>query len=109
MSKGYNKNGLYVDTGLLRNHISKLQEEKKLASKLYNNIAAMKSMADPAVAYQYDSALRDAAKMIEYFQAMAKKLAEVDEEAIMLSRDVRGMIENSTELNQSIVSKEIML
>ena len=109
MSKSYNKNGLYVDTGLLRNHISKLQEEKKLASTLYNNIAAMKAMADPSVAYQYDSALRDAAQMVEYFRAMANQLTETDEEAIRLSRDVRGVIEDSTELIQRIVPKGFML
>ena len=109
MSKDYNKNGLYVDTGLLRDHISKLREEKKLASRLFENIAFMKAFADPAVAHQYDLALRDIDRMIEYFDAMTNRLADVCDEATLLSGELRGMIEDSTDLSRRIVAESIML
>ena len=108
MNKSDN-NGLYVDTGLLRNHISKLREEKKLASRLYENIAVMKTVADPMVAYQYDSVLRDIEQVIEYFNAMANQLAHIADEAVQLSQELRDMIEDSTDLSQHITSKNFVL
>ena len=98
-----------MDTGLLRNHISKLREEKKLASRLYENIAVMKTVADPMVAYQYDSVLRDIEQVIEYFNAMANQLAHIADEAVQLSQELRDMIEDSTDLSQHITSKNFVL
>lgn len=109
MSKDYNRNGLYVDTGLLRDHISKLREEKKLASRLFENIAFMKAFADSAVVHQYDLALRDIDRMIEYFDAMANLLAHVCDDATQISGELRGVIENSTDLSRRIVAESIML
>lgn len=109
MSKAYHKNGLYVDTGLLRDHISKLQEEKNLAYRLYEEIAVMKIAADPTAVYRYDSVLRDIAQMIEYFNTMANLLTRVDDEAVQLSKELRGVIKDSTELNQHIVAEKFVL
>ena len=108
MSKVY-RNGLYVDTGLLRDHVSKLREEKKLASRLYENVVVMKAMADPMESYRYDAVLRDVAQLIEYFDAMAKQLAHVEDEAVRLSDSLRGIIEDSTALSQRITDAEILL
>lgn len=108
MRKDYH-NGLYVDTGLLRDHVSKLREEKKLASKLYENIVVMKAMADPTESYRYDVVLRDVAQLIEYFEAMAKQLTHVADDAVQLSNHLRGMIEDSTELSRRITDAQILL
>lgn len=109
MSKDNNKNSLYVDTGLLRDHISKLREEKKLASRLYENIAVMKTFADPMVTYQYDLLLRDIEQMIEYFNTMANQLADIHDEAVQLSHELRGMIEDSTDLSRHITVENFSL
>lgn len=108
MNKGYN-NGLYVDTGLLRDHISKLREEKKLASRLYESIAAMKTAADPMAAHQYDSVLGDIGQMIEFFKAMANQLDHIDDEAVQLSHELRGIIKDSTDLSQRITAENFVL
>lgn len=109
MSRGYNKNGLYIDIGLLRDHISKLREEKKLVSGLYENIAVMKTAADPMVADQYDLVLRDIEQVIEYFNTMANQLAHIDDEAVQLSHELRSMIEDSTDLSQRITAENFVL
>lgn len=108
MSEG-NNNGLYVDTGLLRDHVSKLREEEKLATRLYENIVDMKVAADPMETYQYDSLLRDIEQMISYFNAMANLLAHIADEAVQLSHELRGMIKDSTDLSQSITEKIFVL
>ena len=109
MSKDHHNSGLYVDVGLLRDHISKLREQKKLASGLYENIAFMRSAADPETAYRYDPVLRDIERMMEYFDAMAKLLAETADEATLLSHELRGMIRDSADLTLGIVNANIAL
>lgn len=108
MSKD-NNNGLHVDTGLLRDHISKLREEKKVASRLYENIVAMKTAADPMAAHQYDLVLRDIEKMIEYFNAMSKQLTYIIDEAVQLSDELRGIIVDSTDMSRRIAGENFVL
>ena len=98
-----------MDIGLLRDHISKLQEEKKLASRLYESIAGMKTVADPVMACQYDSVLCDIERMIEYFHAMSEQLAFIADEAVQLSYELRGMIADSTYLSQHITAENFVL
>lgn len=108
MIKNYH-NGLYVDTGLLRDHISKLREEKKLASRLYESVAFMKSVDDPTVAHRYDAVLYDIEQIIEYFNAMANQLAHIDDEAVQLSYELLGIIKDSTDLSQRITGENFVL
>ena len=109
MSKGQYKNGFFVDAGLLRDHVSKLRQEKKMASELYRKVATMKSQADPAVAYQYDPVLRDIEQLVEYFGRTADLLAHINDEAVHLSRELRGLIEDDTEQAWRIAAENIML
>lgn len=102
-------NGLFVDTGLLRDHVSILREEKKLAYRLYENVAVMKAAADPVIAYRYDSVLRDIKQMIEYFDKMAKLLTNVGDEAVRLSNELGNMIQDSTDVSQQMISEKFVL
>lgn len=106
--KGYN-NRVYVNTGLLRDHVFKLREEKKLASRLYEYITIMKMVAGPMVAHQYDAVLRDIERMIKYFDAMADQLTRIDEEAVQLSHELGGIIVDSAELSRRITEKTFLL
>lgn len=100
---------MFVDTGLLRDHVSKLREEKKIASELYENVVAMKSLSDPTIAYQYDSIIRDIEQMIEYFDRMAISLAHIDDEAVQLSHVLKDLIEDDTENVRRTTSNTYML
>lgn len=103
------KEHTFVDTGLLRDHVSKLRQQKKIASRLYENVAAMKRLSDPSVAYQYNSILRDIQQMIDYFDRMAKELDHIGDEAVELSHRIGKIIEESTERTRSTTSKNFML
>lgn len=109
MSKGGNKDGLYVDTGLLRDHVSKLHEEKKHVYRLYENVATMRRLSDPAVSYQYDSILRDIEQLLEYFSRMADSLSYADDEAVALSRVIGKIVESDTEHTRRLTSDTFML
>ena len=108
MSKG-DHNSLYVDTGLLRDHISKLRERRKTAVRLYANVREMRKYSSPDDAYKYNSLLRDIERMIAYFEKMEKVLCSAADEAEYLSRKVGHMIEEDTFRSRRVVKNTFML
>ena len=109
MRKNNYSNGVFVNTGFLRDHVSKLCEQKKLATILYENVVAMKSHGDPTVSYQYDSILQDVEQLMEYFGRMAKLLADVNDEAVQLNNELGGLIEDDADNTRHTVSSTFML
>lgn len=109
MRKRLKRDHTYVDTGYLRDHVSKLREERKIAVRLYDNVAAMKRCDDPNKAYQYNSILRDINQMIQYFDRMSSILSNVCDDAVHLSHELGNIIENDTERTRRITSDTFML
>lgn len=109
MSRGYNKNGLFIDVGLLRDHISELREEKKMVERLYENVVAMKNCSDPSVYGQHYAILHDIDQLVEYFGRMTKVLAEAEAEAIQLSHTIGDKIEENTDRVRHTFSQSFML
>ena len=56
----------------------------------------MKMASDPVTAYQYGPILRDIEQVMEYFGRMASLLAHIDDEAVMLSRELGSLLEDDT-------------
>lgn len=109
MSRNHSQDGVFLDTGLLRDHVSKLREERKLALRLREAVVSMRMVSDPTVAYQYNSVLRDIDQLIEYFGRMAKLLDDVDDEAVALSLRLRAIIEEDTESAHRTIERAILL
>ena len=109
MSKPKDLDGTFVNTGLLRDHVVKLREEKKIAIQLYESVLIMKKLSDPAVSYQYNSILYNIDQMIEYFDRMAKLLADVEDDATHLAMEIKMIIEDNTGQTRRRVSDAIML
>ena len=109
MSKQHNKNGLFVDTGYLRDHVYQLRQQKKLAARLYENVAAMKHHSDPSLSYQYYPILQDVETLMEYFQRMANVLAEVDDDVVQLRNELGKLIESDTDRAHHTISNTLML
>lgn len=103
------KNDYFVDTELLRDHVSKLKRQKKLAYLLYDNINAMKQYSDPSMSYQYNSVLRDVEQLIQYFEKMAETLDHIDDKAVQLSQTIGDIIEDDTERLRRKTSEIFML
>ena len=109
MIKGSRHTGLFVDTGLLRDHVSKLREEKKMANRLYENLNAMRNADDPSVAYKYNSALRDTQRLAEYFSRMAEVFARIEDDAVELKNELGAMIKDDTAQLHNTVNNTFML
>ena len=109
MSKGHSETDLFVDTGLLRDHVSKLREEKKSAARLYEHVVAMRNNSDPTIAYQYAPILRDIKQLMEYYDRMVKLFGNIADEATELSNKLGAIIKNDTEYLHQTISNNFML
>ena len=109
MSKGIRQNGVFLDAGLLRNHVSKLREEKRTASQLRANVAAMKNCCDPAETAIYKPILRDIEQLIEYLDSMANVLSLAGDDAVQMSHMLGGLINDDSEQVGHTMSENFML
>lgn len=109
MRNGYKHDGFFIDTGLLRDHVSKLQNQRKIAERLRENLQAMQRVAEPETFAQYKAVLRDVELLCEYFTRMARVLDHTGDEAVVLSREMAAMIEEDTAQTKRIISNTFML
>lgn len=109
MRNGYKNDGFFIDTGLLRDHVSKLQNQRKIAEKLRESLWAMQCVAEPETFAQYKAVLRDVELLCEYFTRMAQALDNTGDEAVVLSREIAAMITEDTAQTRYISSNTFML
>ena len=109
MSRGYNTNGLFVDTGLLRDHVSKLREQKKTASGLYEMLLAMRGADEPSAVGRYDRILREVERLVEYLGRMADVLENASDDAVEMSRELGGLIRDDADQVHYVASNALML
>lgn len=102
-------NSMFVDIASLRDHISTLQEEKKIALRLYESVLITKNASEPEFQYQYDRILYNINQMIRYFDKMVETFEYIGEEAWRLSYELKGIIEKETENVRDITSRTFML
>lgn len=69
----------------------------------------MKKLSDPNVSYQYNAILRDVEQLIEYFEAMARSLDLVVDEAVVLSHKLEDSILSDTEETRKKITDEFFL
>ena len=109
MRKGYNTTGTFIDTGLLRDHVSKLRSEKKIAVQLRESIVAMRNSSDGTNYASYNSALRDVNQLIEYLDRMARLLAEAECQATQISYETARQIDENIAETRRVSSGTFML
>ena len=98
-----------MNVGLLRDHISELNKEKKIAQELYDNVMAAKRLSDPSESYKYNRVLNEIEQLIEYFAKMADVLRNVEFEAGQLSQKIGATIEDDTARAKHAISNAITL
>ena len=103
------EDGIFVNTGFLREHVLKLRTEKKIALELRENVEAMKYLVELDELYKIQAILRDIDMMIDYFEKMADSMDTIGNEAVYLSRTIGGIVQDDTDATKSVVSKEIAL
>ena len=109
MSRNHTDSSLFIDVGLLRDHVSGLREKKKTATRLYESVKGMKRADDLESAYRYRAILREIDVLFEYFDRMAVLLDNVGDDAIELSHKMQKLIEDGTAYTNYTVSDNFLL
>ena len=109
MRKGHKYDGFFLDAGLLRDHVSKLQNQRKIAERLRENLLAMQRVADPETFAQYTAVLRDVDLLCEYLTCMARALDNTGDKAVTLNREITAIIIEDAAHTRNVASHALML
>ena len=110
MSKECSADGLFVDTGLLRDHVSKLRCQRKTATRLYETVKEMqRSCMDPTEASQYEPVLRNIRKLEDYLYKLVDVLECADDDATQLSYQLGVIIHDDAQWVHTVASSTLML
>ena len=83
------ENGFYADTLRLRQHSIGMQEQKRTAQHLYEQLCMAQRVCDPADVHVYRQLTGQAQKLVQYFDEMSKKVEQLSLKIRTLLRENR--------------------
>lgn len=98
----------YVDTGLLRDHVSDLREERRIAQSLYEAVKLVKDTGDPLLWQEYGRILNAIEELQRYFGKMIDVLDDVAFDATKLYQELGMGIQQSTDQIQALNNKMML-
>ena len=99
---------IHIDTGLLRDQVSVIQEEKRVAQQLYDKVEMLKNLSEDGVRAQYQSILGRIDKMVQYYSKMAEAMEYVTDEALNLHRQLENLVHDDTVNADNDISKRFL-
>jgi len=100
---------IHVDTGLLREHVSVVLEEKRIAMELQSHVETLMRISGDSARPQYQSILNRIENLVLYYQKMADALETVGEDAVMLHREIASKLRDDNDEATHVVSQHLML
>ena len=94
---------IHIDTRLLREHVSVVLEERRIAQRLYSNVEALQRISDEASRAQYRALLNKIDRLIQYFQKMADALEEISDGADALYRELSRLLGDDNDVAKSVL------
>ncbi len=92
------ENGFYADTLRLRQHSIGMQEQKRTAQHLYEQLCMAQRVCDPADVHVYRQLTGQAQKLVQYFDEMSKTVEHMGDQLEQLSLKIRTLLrENRTD------------
>lgn len=86
------ENGFYADTLRLRQHSIGLQEQKRTAQLLHEQLRLAQSVCAPADVPVYARLTEQAEKLVHYFDEMSKTVENMGEQLEQLSLKIKTML-----------------
>lgn len=86
---------LHVNTTLLRQHGAEVQQERRIAEQLYEQLLRAQSCAAPEDAYRYQPLLRQTDKLVRYLREMADNLDNMSVDFERLSHQIQVILEDN--------------
>ena len=86
---------LYVNTMLLQQHGAEIQQERRVAEQLYEQLRLAQQYASLETAYRYNRLVQQADNLIRYFRAMEDAVDNMSTDFEKFSQRVRIMLEEN--------------
>lgn len=99
---------LRLDTGLLRNHVSVVMDEKRTALQLYSTLNTAKRLSSPDMQSRFNGLLSQIENLAAYFGEMATSLDSICDEAIELKRQLDKLIEDDSDAARKLLPDIIL-
>jgi len=96
---------IYLDTRLLRNQVSTLQDERKTAQRLRESVLTAKNLSDPAMYPYYNRVLNEINELIQYFGKMGEALEGIEQDAFSLQKSIKSLVQTGTDQTADTVNK----
>ena len=103
------ENRFYLNTRLLRDHVSEVQDERRTAQRLKEAVRMTRDLGNPAAAGQYRRILESVDSLEGYFGRMANALETISDKGYQMYTRIGRMIEDDTDRTRSENNKRFML
>ena len=100
--------GIHIDTALLREHVSVVQEEKRLAMQLQSQIELLKRISEVESVQQYQQILNKVDNLVQYYQNMADALDTAGDLAVEYYREIAAILQDDTDEAKSVISRYLL-
>lgn len=87
----------FFDTRSLRDHVSEVQEERRVAQRLRDAVAFTRDNSDPSLRGEYNHVIYSVEKVQRYFLKMAEVLDDTASETVRVSRAIQNAVRESTD------------
>ena len=88
---------IHIDTRLLREHVSVVLEQRRMAQQLYERVEALQRISEETSRAQYRTILHKIDRLIQYYQKMAEALGSIGDGAEALYRDISRLLSDDTD------------
>lgn len=88
---------VFLDTVLLRQHVAEIEQERRTAQRLYDQLEAAKALCAPEDQERYHRLLDDVQGLVRYFRAMANVVDDISTNAELTSIKIGQLIQNTTD------------
>lgn len=94
------ENGFYADTLQLLQHSIEIQQQKRTAQLLYEQLSMARKIAAPVDVPYYDKLLAQTDGLVRYFTAMSETVENMSMELEQLSLKIGAMLEENAYWNK---------
>lgn len=99
---------VHIDTRLLRDQVSAILEEKRIAQQLLRKVEMLKSTGDDSTSIQLQAIISKVQNLVRYYEKMAGVLEDVGDEAVRLSRFFTQLIRDERDESNNSISHRFL-
>lgn len=95
--------GVRIDLRLLRDYMSAVLKEKRLAQELYSKVEGVSRFSDDSSRLQYRKILSRIENLIHFYQRLGETLQGVEENTIAIHREIMTRLREETDEGKRVL------